>query len=151
MLPGIPTYTHTKTTHGLSPDYLRIIVNTMLIHNVDCRVYTVMYACACFQFSCSTQDTDGGLMPIIHLITIQWLLTNNLKIKLCRRWLGKLGTKLSGVTPRLIFLHEIAESVLYLLLSAINFNQKIFCLNLHSYQRQYEIFCYHFRAIRPPE
>ena len=73
-------------------------------------VYT-RNVCACFQFSCSTQDTGDGLVSIIHLITIKCLLTNSLKIKLCRWWLGALSTNYQAISA--FFWCEMAKYQFY--------------------------------------
>ena len=63
-------------------DYLGII-SGLSLRIISCRAFTA-FVHACQHFSCVTQDTAAGLRSFCHLITIEWLLGNSLKIKLCR-------------------------------------------------------------------
>ena len=73
---------HTDYQWIISGLSLRIISVSNNIR-LSCRAFTA-FVHACRHFSCVAQDTAEGLRSFFHLITMEWLLVNSLKIKLCR-------------------------------------------------------------------
>ena len=118
---------------GLS---LRIISVSNNIR-LSCRAFTA-FVHACRHFSCVTQDTAEGLRSLCHLITIEWLLGNSLKIKLCRWCPGALGSRTSTVILCPNFYFQVAKAILFLFQQWIS---KFKCLTLHDTVTTYSIKC----------
>ena len=75
---------------GTSRAYLELLSN-----HIGFRVYTeCVYVC--LMFSCLHRRV--GQVWLFYLLTMEWLLANNLEITLCRWWFGGLVSRISAAT-----------------------------------------------------
>ena len=125
-------------------DYLRIISGLSLriisvSNNIRLSFRAFMaFVHACRHFSWVTQNTAAGLRSFFHLITIEWLLGNSLKIKLCRWCPGALGSRTSTDIWRLNLQFQIAKAILFLFKQWIS---KFKCFTLYDTVITYFIKC----------
>ena len=125
-------------------DYLRInsglslrIISVSNNIRLSCRAFTA-FVHACLHFSSVTQDTTAGLRSFFHLITMEWLLVNSLKKKLCRWCPGALGSRTSTAILCPNFHFQVAKAILFLFQQWIS---KFKCFTLHDTVTTYFIKC----------
>ena len=102
-------------------DYLRIISGlSRWVTTFICLVVHSRHLFMLVDIFCVTQDSAVGLRSFCHLITMEWLVTNSLKIKLCRWCPGALCSRTSTAIWCLNLQFQIAKAILFLFLQGIS-------------------------------